>query len=223
MAGVRDAVTIRNGVDLGYFSPVNGPMRPRSAVFWGRLDFEPNEDGVCWFADKVWPGLKQQYRDAAWQIIGKGDSPPVQLRGAIEDIDVVGPVDDIRPYADAASAVILPIRCGGGIKNKLLEAAAMGKPIVASPRAVDGLDYDQDRPPFLVCRSVRDWQEAIGRVWSDGDFASKLARRARRWVASRHTWKGAAEKLARWVEVDDRSTQDGKLQVQGAALTRAAA
>lgn len=199
VGGARRAVTIRNGVDLKQFSPddsvSDAQVRPRSLVFWGRLDFEPNVDAVCWFASKVWPRLRLRWPDATWQIVGKNAVAQVRRLGEVPGIEVVGEVPDIRPYAHAAAATILPMRCGGGIKNKLLEAAAMGLPILASPRATRGLNLPATSPAMLTCQSPDQWIEAARRVWCDTRYANQLRQSARQWVAKHHTWQAAATEL----------------------------
>jgi len=199
-AGVRHAATIRNGVDTDRFrpDPLQRP-KPRSLVFWGRMDFEPNIDAVLWFAQHVWPTLKQRRPNATWQIVGKNPHPKVIELSKIPGVEVVGAVEDIRPYAHQAAITILPMRCGGGIKNKLLEAAAMGRPIVASPKALQGLELDDHRPPVWTSRTGRQWIEGILRLWSDAPRAMALGRNARAWVQARHTWQEAARSLVAWV------------------------
>jgi len=73
-----------------------------------------------------------------------------------------------------AAVTILPMRCGGGIKNKLLEAAAMTRPIVASPRAVRGLEFDHGAKPLLVCCTHRQWVDSISQLWPDVSLATDL-------------------------------------------------
>jgi polysaccharide biosynthesis protein PslH len=200
LAGVKSAVTIRNGVDLDAFSPRGGdePSNPHSLVFWGRLDFEPNIDAVCWFAHAVWPRLRERFAGATWSIVGKMPHPRVLALDSIPGIRVIGEVPDVRPFARAAAVTVLPMRCGGGIKNKLLEAAAMARPIVASPKAVDGLDL-QDSQPFRVCADVDQWVQAISDLWWRPDAATALGRDARAWVETYHGWRGAAQTLLDWV------------------------
>jgi glycosyltransferase involved in cell wall biosynthesis len=203
-AGVCQAITIGNGVDLDYFTPrpTSAPLSspaPRSIIFWGRLDFEPNVDAVCWFARAIWPIIHRHRPDAVWHILGHNPDPKVQQLAAIPGINLKGPVDDVRPWAHAAAAVVLPLRCGGGMKNKLLEAAALGRPIVASPRAVEGLCFGTGTPPLLLCTRPQQWADAVLRIWSDKVQAADLARRARLWVEENHTWAAAAATLASWL------------------------
>lgn len=200
IAGVPRSITIRNGVDFNYFQPSTQTPRPRSLVFWGRLDFEPNIDAVQWFAREIWPQVRTRWPDASWTIIGKGAGPGIRSwLQTIPGVDMLGEVADLRPRVANAVIAILPMRCGGGIKNKLLEAAAMGKPILASPRAVDGLDAPTDSPPWLVCRGVSDWLENLDRLWSHPAAADDLGKRALAWVRRHHNWDTAAARLIEWV------------------------
>lgn len=193
--GVRQAVNIPNGVDTDFFQPVDSQSSSCSLVFWGRLDFEPNIDAVRWFARRVWPKLRERQPQARWKIVGKNACDKVRQLGDIHGIEFVGEVDDIRPYAQGAAVTILPMRCGGGIKNKLLEAAAMGLPILASPKAVNGLDWPDHMAPVSVCKAPDQWVHQIERVWYDGILNKQMRQDARAWVLQCHTWPAAAQTL----------------------------
>lgn len=218
IGGARRTVTIRNGVDLDYFAPSDEPVQPHSLIFWGRMDFEPNVDAVCWFARKVWPRLKERQPDAMWRIVGKHPAEAVRQLAAIDGIEVTGPVDDIRLLARKTSVTILPMRCGGGIKNKLLEAAAMGLPIVASSRAVRGLDLSGGPAPMRICDAAGAWCETIERLWRDADEAANLRTAARQWVMRHHTWRHAAQQLLMFADVH----QNDAIKIAAYDQTRAA-
>jgi len=187
-----DARTIPNGVDTDFYQPTDEIKAPRAAVFWGNLAFEPNKDAVRWFAKKVWPHAVYRWPDATWTIMGK--SPDAEIREIAEmpGVELIDSPNDIRPHVRTAGAVVLPMRCGHGIKNKLLEAAAMGMPILASPRAMSGLRFGEGTPPMLVCKSGATWVEALNKVWHSPAQAQALGMRARDWVLNRHTWQSAA-------------------------------
>jgi len=202
-SGVRRTVTIRNGVDLNYFNPVaadSSDTNSHSLIFWGRLDFEPNVDAVKWFARQVWPALRWYRPDATWQIVGKNPHPEVLRLARLPGVQLIGAVDDLRPYAIGAAVTIVPTRCGGGIKNKLLEAAAMARPMVVSSRAISGLIWEQHRPPFLECTSSDQWVKAIRKLWSNPQLALSLSHNARVWAQRHHSWPKAAQSLIEWLE-----------------------
>ncbi len=199
--GARSAVTIRNGVDREKFSPRAGgtAVKKNSIVFWGRMDFEPNVDAVCWFAEHVWPALRESKRNATWNIVGKNPAQRVLELSRLPGVTVTGAVTDVREYARSSAAVVLPVRCGAGIKNKLLEAASMGLPIVASPHAVRGLESDETLYPAQVCREPAQWIESILRCWSDAAWSAQLGDRAQRWARVHHDWSDASARLTAWL------------------------
>lgn len=210
IAGARQSICIRNGVDLDHFTPASDEQRdpaPFSLAFWGRMDFEPNIDAMTWFAANVWPRLRLRFPRATLIIAGKNPTADVLALGEQRGITVTGEVDDIRPVAAAASVVILPMRCGGGIKNKLLEAAAMGKAVIASSHAVKGLDLPRHgrlmQQTLLTARTPDDWLNAVGRLWSDKPGRQRLGCAARQWVKQHHTWDGAARQLLDWLGAAD--------------------
>ncbi|MAE66529.1 MAG: hypothetical protein CMJ18_19850 [Phycisphaeraceae bacterium] len=194
LAGAMETATVRNGVDLERYRPHDVPAQPRSLVFWGRLDFAPNIDAVCWFARHVWPSLRHVTPAATLRIVGAAPVSRVQALSALEGIEVVPDVEDLRPLAHQASAVILPIRSGAGIKNKLLEAAALGRPIVASHQAVAGLGAARGLP-MLVCRDVGQWRVAVRRLWTDPALCRHLGAAARRWVEREFDWSRKAREM----------------------------
>lgn len=205
IAGARRSICIRNGVDLEYFTPAPDGQReapPFSLAFWGRMDFEPNIDAMTWFAANVWPRLRLRYPRATLTIAGKNPTADVLALGGQSGITVAGEVNDIRAVAAAASVVILPMRCGGGIKNKLLEAAAMGKAIVATPHAIQGLDLPPQQM-LLTAHTLEDWLSAVGRLVSDKPCRQRLGRVARQWVQRHHTWDAAARQLLDWLGIAD--------------------
>lgn len=195
LAGPRTAQTVRNGVDLQRFIPEQSPTRPGSVVFWGRMDFEPNIDAVVWFANHVWPTLARRSPGARFTIVGKNPVAAVKQLKNVRGIHVTGEVEDIRPYAHQAAVTILPMRCGRGIKNKLLEAAAMGRPIVTSPVATRGLSWNKAIPPFTTANKDSEWIEKVWHLWHDPAARARFGRDARIWVEQHHDWSTSALKM----------------------------
>ena len=192
--GFRRSVTIRLGVDAQQFRPRADPTTPLSVMFWGRLDFKPNVDAVLWFARHVWPKLVQRDRDARWWIIGPGASNSLCATvGAQRGIEMPGFVDDIRPWVGRASVVVLPLVSGAGIKDKLLEASAMGCAVIATPRTVSGLVYE-GQPPWVIAKHPTEWIAHIRRLWSEPETRRRLGEAAREWVIKHHDLRSVAER-----------------------------
>lgn len=216
VGGAKRVAMIRNGVDLDYFKPATTAAsdkkeNPRSVVFWGRLDFEPNIDAVQWFAREVWPVLLKHQPDATWTIVGKFPHASVLEIAKLPGVSLKQNVPDIRPFAQNAALTILPMRCGGGIKNKLLEAAAMALPVVVSPRAVQGLGLPANEMPVHVCQNPQAWVDDILHLWLHTQARQSLGERAHQWVSEQHSWSRAASDFCQWLHLDTTDQLDQPL------------
>ena len=190
VTGVKNVDVIPNGVDHDYFHPLHDQHdKEKSLVFWGRLDFKPNIQGLQWFCRNIWPALRAKYSDAAFTIIGAKPGAEVFDLGKMPGIRIFPDLDDLRPEVAKNQVVVLPFISGGGIKNKLLEAAAMGKPVVCSKRASMGLNGEF---PAMVADSKSEWITAIEKLWNDQVERESLGLSARNWVQIEHTWEKAA-------------------------------
>jgi polysaccharide biosynthesis protein PslH len=135
---------IPNGVDAGYWDPqraCSSPYRPgeRAVVFVGAMDYRANVDAVLWFAHEVWPRIAARRQDACFYIVGSRPTAAVRALGQLAGITVTGRVEDVRPYLAHAHAVTAPLRIARGIQNKVLEALAMEKVLLATPAAYAGV------------------------------------------------------------------------------------
>jgi sugar transferase (PEP-CTERM/EpsH1 system associated) len=136
---------VNNGVDTVFFDPsltYESPFAQAeiAIVFTGAMDYWANVDAVIWFAQEVFPLVKQQCADVRFYIVGSKPTKQVlQLAEADESIIVTGRVEDVRHYVANAAVVIAPLRIARGIQNKVLEAMAMAKPVVVTPAAMEGI------------------------------------------------------------------------------------
>lgn len=134
---------IGNGVDADFFAPDArrpSPFGDRPAVvFTGAMDYWPNVDAVRWFVQGMLPALLERWPALRFFIVGRSPTPEVQAL-ASPQVVVTGTVDDVRPYLQHASVVVAPLRVARGIQNKILEAMAMARPVVAATSCVDAMD-----------------------------------------------------------------------------------
>ena len=126
-------MTIGNGVDTEYFSPDRQYANPfasgsRALVFTGAMSYWANQDAVSWFASTVLPVVRAHEPNAEFWIVGAGPNQAVQRLERLPGVKVTGAVPDVRPYLAHATAVVVPMRVGRGVQNKVLEAMAMAKP-----------------------------------------------------------------------------------------------
>jgi glycosyltransferase involved in cell wall biosynthesis len=181
-----------NGVDTVFYHPLQEPVTPRTAIFWGRLDFEPNVDALVWFARHVWPTVVRQVPDARFTIVGYSPTPDVEVLTRLPNVTLYPNVEDLRQTACQHAIVVLPMISGGGIKNKLLEGAAMGRPIVCTPRACLDL-RSNGRLPVVLSGSAADFASQMIALWNDAARQEALGREARAWVREYYSWTTPAK------------------------------
>ena len=197
-SGVRPApiTVVTNGVDLNYFRPPESEPRshtPPTIVLTGKMSYHANVAAARYFAQDVLPRIWQQLPDVRFQIVGK--DPPEMVRQLAKDarIEVTGTVADLRPYLARADVAVCPARYAVGIQNKVLEAMAMGTPVVSSsagapPRAIE-------ERSLLVADDEADFSQATLRILTDPLLASRLSRQGRRYVETHHNWEVSTQNL----------------------------
>lgn len=190
VAGIEHVDVVPNGVDAEFFRPGLEAIEERTAVFWGRLDFGPNIQALEWFCRKAWPGILKAVPDARFKIVGFQPGAVVKDLATGAGITLEANVHDLRPVVRRQALAVLPLVSGAGIKNKLLEAAALGLPVVCTPLATLGLRGD---PPVIQATSASDFADAVITMWRDPVERTARARAIREWVTTHHSWRAAAE------------------------------
>lgn len=185
-----------NGVDTDFFDP-KAPLQPAEfplqspyLVFTGAMDYWANVDAVVWFVQHVWPFIKAKQPQLQLYIVGGNPTADV-LALAANDIHVTGRVHDVRPYIAHANAVVAPLRIARGIQNKVLEAMAMDKPIIATSMAIEGINA-----PSSACLRIADSGSEFAEHCHDIVAASALAIDNRAWVIEHFTWQATLQPLA---------------------------
>lgn len=187
-AGVE---SMGNGVDADFFAPAHAGASPYAEdelpiVFTGAMDYWPNIDAVCWFAGEVLPVLKQQWPQLRFHIVGRSPAPAVQAL-ASESVVVSGTVPDVRPWLAHAAAVVAPLRVARGVQNKVLEAMAMGRPVVAASACTGAIEAEPGRD-LLAATSSEDYVNAINMLLTDSQRAGAIGRHGRDCVLARYSW-----------------------------------
>ena len=184
-----NALVAGNGVDTHYFSP-SGQVNSDDPIccFIGVLNYFPNVDGLVWFANEIWPRIRAQHSNARLQIVGKSPNHSVLALANSAGVEVYADVPDVRPYLENSSAVIAPLRIARGVQNKVLEAMAMGRPVVASRAALTGI-HARPNHELLMAESTEDWESAILRLLTDETQRSSLGTAAQEYVVTHHDWQ----------------------------------
>ncbi|WP_425616573.1 TIGR03087 family PEP-CTERM/XrtA system glycosyltransferase [Anatilimnocola sp. NA78] len=188
-------LALENGVDLNYFQPQDVEASPFHCVFVGAMDYYPNASGIKQFCWDVWPQILSRYPAATLAIVGRNPPPDVKSLVSTPGIEVTGTVPDVRPHVAKATAVVVPLKIARGVQNKILEAMAMGKPVIASPQALDGLQAQPEQDLLSAC-SADEWVSQISRLFEDSLACRELAISARQYVENRHAWSITMQPLA---------------------------
>jgi polysaccharide biosynthesis protein PslH len=192
-AGSGSATVATNGVDLDYFRPTVQTLE-LACAFVGAMDYLPNVDGVLWFAREVWPELRKRFPSAEFRVVGRKPAPAIQAIASIPGVVVTGSVPDVRPYVNSARVVVAPLRLGRGVQNKVLEALAMSKAVVASPNAIVALRTEPGRH-LIEATSASEWIDSVGQLLGNEDRCRELGAKGRQYVEQNHHWEQCLEPL----------------------------
>jgi glycosyltransferase involved in cell wall biosynthesis len=146
-------------------------------VFTGNMDYWPNADAAIWFARDVLPDLRARVPGIAFWVVGANPTPDVQSLANLPGVHVTGRVDDVRPYVAHASVIVCPLRIARGIQNKVLEGMAMGRPVIASKPAFEGVRA-QAGTELLVATDGADFVRLVCEVLDGAHPALGAAARA---------------------------------------------
>jgi len=179
----RTAV-VPNGVDLsGYEPPADAP----TVIFTGAMDYLPNVDAVEHYCTDIFPAVSRAVPGARFLIVGLNPTSAVRRLGELPGVTVTGAVPDVRPYYRQSAVSVAPLRIARGIQNKVLQAMALGVPVVATTAAARGLEARRDEH-FLVEDEPARFAEAVVGLLRDRDARRRLAARARSFVEAHHSW-----------------------------------
>lgn len=182
------------GVDLGHYTPRPAPPTTNRIVFTGTLSYYPNADAVLWFAREVLPRVRQQAPGAVFQIVGDAPGPEILALRQPGVIEVTGRVPDVRDYIAGAAVYAVPLRIGGGVRLKILEAMAMGAAIVSTAVGAEGLEVEAGRDLILADRP-EDMAASIAALLRDREARAAYGAAARARVEADYNWDRVVEKL----------------------------
>jgi polysaccharide biosynthesis protein PslH len=181
--------------DLLEQKPIPRQMSARGVLSIGTMFYPPNVDGVLWFAKEVWQRVKARVPDATCWIVGA--RPPAEviaLGKAASGIEVAGYVEDVAPYVQQSALMVVPLRAGGGMRWKILEAFVKGIPVVSTTVGAEGFNVADGRE-LLLADTAKDFADAVVKLLQDQSFGKELAARARRFAETSHDLRRAYARL----------------------------
>ncbi|MEO5951926.1 MAG: glycosyltransferase family 4 protein [Chloroflexia bacterium] len=205
--GKNRVLLLPNGVDLDYWAPNVIPPADREVgsealVFDGTMDFRPNVDAVLWFAKDVWPLIRAERPHVRFYIVGRTPAPEVLALSEDPGIIVTGMVDDTRPWVAGCEVYVVPMRMGGGVRLKVLQAMSMERAIVSTPMGAEGIAVRPGKD-MLLTFSSKGFANAVLLLLSDHRRRRALGVSARELVSSQYSWDSLLPTL-------DEAYPDGK-------------
>lgn len=191
--GARNVSALGNGIDTQYYDPAAKfkklhPVFPDPLiVFTGQMDYRPNIEAVTDFATHAMPIIRAKHPEASFAIVGRNPTQGVSDLSMLPGVQVTGAVDDVRTWLAAADVVVAPLRIARGIQNKVLEAMAMARPVVASPAAAEGIDAEA-AVHFYVEPNITAEAERVCTLLDQPQNALKTGATARAHVVRHYGW-----------------------------------
>lgn len=177
-------------VNTQEIQPIERMRGSTNIVTLGTLHYPPNADGIRWFIHEVFPGIKQKLPEATLTVIGK--NPPrdfIQISNLHPDsIIVTGYVPDLTPYLEKAAVMVVPVRAGGGMRVRILEAFARGMPVVTTSVGIEGIEASHGEE-VLVIDDPAEFADAVLNIIKDDIFQDKLATKGRKLAETQYDWQ----------------------------------
>jgi glycosyltransferase involved in cell wall biosynthesis len=189
LCGTKNFITVPNGVDPDYFYQSNQNTLPYSMVWTGPMNDPYNSEGVNFFLKKIWPLIIRKLSKATVNFVG--DSPVSLLKRLTKkkcNIRYTGYVRDVRPYVAEAAVFIAPLRSGSGTKIKVLNAMAMGKPVVTTSIGVEGIEAEIEKD-ILIADTEELFAEKVIYLLQHPNKCKEIGQNARKMIENKYDWK----------------------------------
>jgi glycosyltransferase involved in cell wall biosynthesis len=186
---------VENGVDVSYFQPAGEQEQCNTLAFTGLLDWYPNVSGIRFFVREIWPLVKNRFADARLYLAGKNPAEEVlAFAQADSSIVVIPNPDDMRPILARAAVCICPLLEGGGTRLKILDALAMGKPMVTTTIGCEGLRVTHGEN-ILVADAPRDFADSVVHLFENEELRQRMGAAGRALVEREYSWDKIGEQL----------------------------
>jgi polysaccharide biosynthesis protein PslH len=204
-----NVVVLPNAVDVASYRGDFGAVRPASLVFSGALTYRPNADAVQYLLSDIYPVIQQAQPDALLRITGDTGRLDLDTLRRIGGVQFTGHVKDVRPVVASSSVSVVPLRLGGGTRLKILEAMALGTPVVSTSKGAEGLEVT-DGEDILLADDPHEFAQRVLYLLSSPQARARIAAGGRRLVKERYDWAKVGERLCGIVEAAGARSSRGK-------------
>lgn len=194
-----DIAVVPHGVDVEAFSFSHQADEENTLVFLGNYLHYPNVDAVLYFHAEIWPRLKRVLPEMKFYVVGQSPPPEITRLAEDESIVVTGTVDDVTPYLRRGQVFICPVRLGGGFRGKILEAMALGRPVVSTRLGAEGIPASDGQNIILADRPD-DFVKGIADLIGNPDLYQKIQKNARKLMEDRYAWDKGVARLEKVLE-----------------------
>jgi len=165
--------------------------------FFGKMDYLPNEDACIFFAQKIFPKIKDKFPNLKFIIVGTSPSKKILNLRKISGVEVTGFVKDPYFYLEKSKIVVAPLRFAGGIQNKILEAMALGKLVFTTPVGAGGIPETKDGEHLIIVdyKNPEEMTKKIVRLLNNEELRQEIGMRARELILENYTWDKVEKKL----------------------------
>jgi len=190
---------IPNGVDINYFTRTDTEENFPSLVFVGSMAQPHNVNAILYFYNEIYSSIQRRIPEVKLYIVGSNPSNELLKLTSDESVVVTGYVEDIRPYLAKASVALAPMISGTGLKNKILEAMAMSKPVVSTSIGVRGIDVTPEEN-IIIADEPTEFGDRVVELLSNAKLRERLASEGRRLVETKYSWERMADMLNELLE-----------------------
>jgi len=189
-----DISVIQNGVDIDKYRPLPANSGNKNLLFIGFMSYAANHDAVLYFNSEIFPIIKKQIPNSKFFIVGRGTKKEIIELAKNKNVVVAGYVNNILSYYRDCNVSVVPLRVAGGTRLKILEAMALGRPVVSTTIGCEGLDVI-DGHHLLVADHPEDFAKKTLRLLSDKKLYKDIVKEARQLVVAKYSWDAIAEQL----------------------------
>ncbi len=191
---------VGNGVDTEYYKPVDY-LKENKICFVGSMQYIPNSEAAIYFATKVFPLVKKSIPDAKFKIIGANPRKDLfEAVKGVEGVEITGKVDDVREYMKDCKVSVCPVKIAGGIQNKILEAMAMGIPVLTTPEGAEGIGVSEE--VLEVVNSDEEYARKVIELIKNEQKSCEISKKSRDFVVDNFSWTKVGDKLDELIKED---------------------
>lgn len=190
---------VPNCLDATQYANIVATPQPATLIFTGALTFPANYDAVVYFLREIYPLIKQEISAVRLVVTGRHDGIALPLAEQDESVQLLGFVEDVRPHIAGSWTAIVPLLTGGGTRFKILEAMALGTPVVSTSKGAEGLIAQADRH-LLIGDTSQAFAAAVIQLCRDQALRERLSMAGKQLVAEEYTWQAVAPRYLAWIE-----------------------